>query len=226
MIEVYQSAQPSYIVSDVLPATIKKINSFVSLPVGWHYGSGTAPSAGTIKVATSMHNFFVQVGLTATDAFPGINGEIMVTAYKENYYVECLIEANGNYSVIGEENKKEFAEVYNVNESKALDTLVNVVGTICNTSGFYTHGIMTLDETNSKALPFAIHLMAVVLPSSNAVASTGKVSGTVGTSGSFTGPSRQNRQSSGNFPVQSSQMDIHWNGTTPTGMNVTSSSAA
>src|ERR1039458_7833127 len=117
------SARSEVVVGVPTPATVKKIQGFSYLQEGWHYGNGTPPTDLIIGQAISVNNLFIQVGLTTTNAFPGVDGEIMVTAYKDEYYIECIVEKNGNYSITAEEKQVEFENKQNVAEKEAIGTI-------------------------------------------------------------------------------------------------------
>jgi len=79
--------------------TDEKIRSFGRMPVGWHYGKGVPARGDIIRVAREYLWHFLMMGYQETDAFPGVDGEIMVTAYRGDYCTEITIEADGTYSV-------------------------------------------------------------------------------------------------------------------------------
>lgn len=100
-----QTANPivwlSYASAEVTPVThtAAKIKSFGSLPDGWHYGDGgSAPSVIVRKALNRLYQFLM-VGFFETDAFPGPNGQIMVTAYRGRHCIEVTVEADGTFTV-------------------------------------------------------------------------------------------------------------------------------
>jgi hypothetical protein len=88
-------------------ATAEKVLSFGSLRPGWHYGEGVAPKQKAIEAALTIFWQFYFAGFEDTDAFPGIDGEIMVTAYHGDHYLEVLVETDGtmnfSYEFAGED---------------------------------------------------------------------------------------------------------------------------
>lgn len=74
--------------------TEKKIKSFLGKPVGWHYGQGGPPSARRVAMALAYLSVLDALNLRQTDAFPGIDGEIMIRAYKDSTYFSLSIETN------------------------------------------------------------------------------------------------------------------------------------
>lgn len=130
--------------------TISKIESFARLDNGWHYGRGIAADRSTIDRAISVFNQYIQIGFLRTDAFPGVDGEIMVTGYKDIFYVECTVAADGSYSVVGEQNNEVIAEAYGIGLSVATETITAVAKqtwTIFNSS---IQNTMTIPKTNLK----------------------------------------------------------------------------
>lgn len=77
--------------------TEQKIRSFRSLSPGWHYGSGVAPTNDMIAKAVQYEALYRLLGYPITDAFPGADGEIMVTAYHGDFYVELTLETDGSF---------------------------------------------------------------------------------------------------------------------------------
>jgi len=88
--------------SDFVSATAVKIESFRSLPVGWHYGEGGPLSVDVVKKALRIDGFYRQLGFTTTDAFPGANGELMITAYRGPHCIETIVSTDLRYSVTHE----------------------------------------------------------------------------------------------------------------------------
>ena len=75
--------------------TSRKIQSFMDLPVGWHYGEGQ-PCAPSIRdAALQTHAFLLGLGFAETDAFPGIDGGLLLTIYHAAHYFELRFENDG-----------------------------------------------------------------------------------------------------------------------------------
>ncbi len=87
--------------------TVNKIQGFSNLPRGWYYGEGEAPSKDAINLALKLNEQAFANGFNKTDAFPGINGEIQVTAYFDLFFIEMTIERNEEISYLFEFNKEE-----------------------------------------------------------------------------------------------------------------------
>src|ERR1700733_11173864 len=80
----------------VTSETAEKIESFRFLPTGWHFGEGGPADEIAIASAEEMLGVFIQNGVVDTGAFPGVAGEVMVTAYIDSHYVEAIAETDGS----------------------------------------------------------------------------------------------------------------------------------
>jgi hypothetical protein len=139
-------------------STREKIAGFARLPDGWHYGSGSAPSDKVIQVARDLHDVLVSFGATVTDAFPGAEGEIIVTAYEGDRYVEVIVEADLTASIIYENPTLPTAHHKRLELREARDLLIRIAGAIWNTSDYSTRNTMT----RGSAASLASHLGTLV----------------------------------------------------------------
>ncbi|WP_419728223.1 hypothetical protein [Lichenicola sp.] len=87
--------------------TIQKLEGFSNLPVGWNYGAGVAPTRRAIALATAFVSIYQNCGFPTTDAFPGTDGEIMITAYEGDHYVEITLETDGKIRFVYEVENEE-----------------------------------------------------------------------------------------------------------------------
>lgn len=141
--------------------TLHKIKSFQGLENGWHFGEGRGPNQDTIslakKIVSKLHlAFFCKV-----DAFPGIWGEIQVTAYPEGNFIEINILPNGSLEL--------FIEDKNQNEilgSEGLDfeTLFNKINLfkqqgLWKSFVYFPQNISTKIYPDSQVLPSGILLV-------------------------------------------------------------------
>jgi len=106
--------------------TEKKITSFKDLPVGWHYGSGVPPSDKALTLASRLNSCAGIMGFEATDAFPSIDGEIMLTVYDGDIYLEFFIEVDGSINYIREQGDKEVDSEEKISLLQAINYIVNI----------------------------------------------------------------------------------------------------
>ena len=59
----------------------RRIEELGKLQNGLPFGSGTAPSAGTLAIATQVASKAMSLGFSELDAFPGRNGEVTIAIY-------------------------------------------------------------------------------------------------------------------------------------------------
>jgi hypothetical protein len=191
--------------------TMMKIQSFENLALGWNYGEGGPIDPSVIRGAISILLKFSLTGLTDTDAFPGINGEVMVTAYERDHYLEAIVESNGSISVTYDVNDVEKFSKERMEPEEALTKLQDLAGQIWNTSDFYIRTIstLTLDKTGSRVWPSETLLAEVEHPLSNALASRQPMSGFATTYDTITPHGLQaNHPFFGNLTKASSLQDI------------------
>jgi hypothetical protein len=91
----------SWAAFEALPSrTLTKIDSFASLPVGWDYGDGVPASVNTVSLARGIFYELTQLGFTRTEAFPGTDGGIQVTAYEgDSQYIIVIVKPSGKISL-------------------------------------------------------------------------------------------------------------------------------
>jgi hypothetical protein len=110
--------------------TANKIRSLRAFEDGWHYGSGAAPSEETVAECIRIHSTMIAIGLRETDAFPGIDGEILLTAYYGLHYIEVLVEIDGLVTITREINDAVISRKADLNEASCREELVRVAGDI------------------------------------------------------------------------------------------------
>lgn len=109
--------------SDFVSATAAKVQSFKSLPLGWHYGQGGPLSVDVANRALQIDSYYRQLGFSTTDAFPGADGEIMLTAYRGSHCIETIISTDLRYSVTHERDDTELSAAPDVDEIAAKQTI-------------------------------------------------------------------------------------------------------
>jgi hypothetical protein len=146
--------------AQVQNGTTNKIRSFADLPNGWHFGAGRPPSAAMISKALGWHDKLRRVGFADTDAFPGANGEIMVTGYEGSHYVEILLETDATVSLVYERDGVEVICLDHAAPDKISETIEGIAGKIWTTLGYSIQNISTANLTNLKASPSKYTAMA------------------------------------------------------------------
>jgi hypothetical protein len=139
--------------SPVQNDTANKIRSFADLPDGWHFGAGRSASALMISRALGWQDKLRRFGFAITGAFPGANGEIMVTGYEGVHYVEILLETDATVSLVYERGGDEIICLDHASPDQVLAKVEGIAGQIWSTSGYFIQNISTANLTNLKASP-------------------------------------------------------------------------
>lgn len=122
-------------VSDLVSGTSQKIASFVSLPVGWHYGQGGPLSDIAINKALQIDSYYRRLGFTATNAFPGADGELMITAYRGQHCIETVISRDLRYSVMYERDDIEISATLDEDDAATKRKIKRIRGEIWRSLG-------------------------------------------------------------------------------------------
>ncbi|HEX3864614.1 MAG TPA: hypothetical protein VHY35_23255 [Stellaceae bacterium] len=110
--------------------TVGKIRSFSDLVQGWHYGTGSAPSSEVIEESLRIHSAIISLGFGETDAFPGIDGEVLIAAYFDLHYIDVLIEENGLITLTYEFDDAVVSSESDLTEVECRKELSKVAGKI------------------------------------------------------------------------------------------------
>ncbi|MBC8180359.1 hypothetical protein H8E88_04465 [candidate division KSB1 bacterium] len=129
--------------------TIKKILGFGKREHGWHFGEGVPPSKDIIGKALLIVKKAIKADLD-TDAFPGVNGEIMVTIYHKNDYLEFTVEVDGKVTLVHERGEEEISYKEGLEISNALREMKNIGKYLWNISEAFTKTITIRDLCDSK----------------------------------------------------------------------------
>lgn len=82
--------------------TEKKLMEFKTLPYGWNYGQGEPIKESVYEIAVKLIRYINELGITNTDVFPGNDGDVCITGYHFDHYLEVNIEIDLNMSVCRE----------------------------------------------------------------------------------------------------------------------------
>jgi hypothetical protein len=131
-----------------MKATKEKIESFLALPVGWHYGAGRAPSRDAIKNAQEWLTRLSQWGLWNVDAFPGADGEIMLSAYRDDESFELVLEPDNTVSFYHEKDDRTITSLPHKGPIDVENAIIEAAGAQWSTFDFFTRGISTQGRTD------------------------------------------------------------------------------
>ena len=128
----------------------QKIYSFLLFKPGWHFGEGVAPSHEVAEHALAIVEQASFYGLD-TDAFPGIDGEIMVTVYHDNDYLEFTTESDTTVTFVHERKKRQISYKEQLPLNVALDEIRRIGEKLWNISDLFTKNILIPKDRSSRA---------------------------------------------------------------------------
>jgi hypothetical protein len=132
--------------------TGEKILDFSEIEDGWHFGEGISISSKAIRDASRLYDVLIEYGFYETDAFPGLAGEVRVTAYWNDYYFEFTRERDGRWSFIEEIGgiEQEQAEQHSLTSSQAHKIVEEIAQSIWNTFATSPEFIGTPEKTDFR----------------------------------------------------------------------------
>ncbi len=126
-----------------VPRASAKLNSFRSLPKGWHYGQGDAIANDVLTNAEKVVRYLVMSGFSRTDAFPGVGGEVQVTGYNGGNFLSVDVNTDGSFDVRHEADGRECCYEDGVVWPDVKDAINKVAIEIWGTSALSTLGTGT-----------------------------------------------------------------------------------
>ncbi|MCK7581734.1 MAG: ATP-binding protein [Chromatiales bacterium] len=103
--------------SNLSAPTLLKLDDFKAFDAGWCYGDGLKFPDEVILLSKQVIIDLIKNGFNKTDVFPGLSGEIRVTAYVRNHYLEFTVENNREITFLYEVNDNEIEYI----EALSLD---------------------------------------------------------------------------------------------------------
>jgi hypothetical protein len=85
----------------------EQLVSFATLPEGWHYGQGKAPSFATIIQGLRIIASLRSEGVSTFEVFPAVGGEVMISAYGGDMNVDITTSDIGRVTYVIEQNETE-----------------------------------------------------------------------------------------------------------------------
>ena len=104
--------------------TKRKILSFAELPIGWHYGSGVAATHEAIAAALEIPSLLADAGADAIEAFPDVDGGVLVSGYHDKQTLDVLCDKVGAMTMVYERDDNTMEDPHSV----SLDQLREYLG--------------------------------------------------------------------------------------------------
>ena len=78
---------------------LHRILSFLELRDGWHYGEGRGATRPAVDLAIRIKDLLTSFDLEEIEAFPDVNGGILVSGYCDDDIFEIFCGADGNLEI-------------------------------------------------------------------------------------------------------------------------------
>lgn len=133
--------------------TLRKIRNFESLPEGWHYGEGVPASQEYINTAEAILDTARRLGFSLFDAFPGVDGQIQLTIYDQEKYIEITLESDETITLIYEIDRCEILCRESLSVFDMATLLEEIALGLWDSSESFIQHTLTSLEMNLKACP-------------------------------------------------------------------------
>lgn len=153
-------------------ATAKKIVSFARLPKGWHYGKGSPSSEHAMAAALTVLGQLALMGFHDTDAFPGIDGAVQVTAYDRHDFYEYNVSLDGTITVVHDRGDTNISYDARLSLTETLQKIEYLAFEKCEQPDLSTPSTLTASGEDFQVKPSIIPQTDQVYPLSTANAST------------------------------------------------------
>lgn len=142
---------------DISRITEEKIKSFAELPSDWFYGVETPGyTPEVINSLICINKEAIRKGFYETDAFPGTNGELMITVCHDTHYLEFIVEADVSISYYHEVENTVIDTQEDMTIDQALIHLDELRKATWNLSEYSTDNIIIEEESVLQASHSAI----------------------------------------------------------------------
>jgi hypothetical protein len=160
----------TYFTTESSNETSQKISNFQNYPAGWNYGEGDRFGGAEVERALYIQRLFVQNGFPATDAFPGLAGQIVVTAYKDEYFLQFVVEPQKLATFTAQKGNQLLKRLYHVRQADAISSFVEVLRDVWSISDSSTSKSTTTPGSTRSTLLRLNTPQATEYPSFAAVA--------------------------------------------------------
>ena len=99
------------------------IQSFSSLPEGWHYGSGQGTTKEATNLALDICKLLMKYNANELGAFPDVEGGILVTGYNNDHTIEIFCKPDRLLDLLHETDDSVISEFSDLKYSEIEDYL-------------------------------------------------------------------------------------------------------
>lgn len=113
----------------------EKINGFGRLNEGWHFGEGVPATEDNVRDALSILKSGVAHGLWRVNAFPGVEGSVLVSFKHGEDLIEIEVE-NGAATCTHERGREEISFDESITVGEATEKLIGIAKQLCTFAPF------------------------------------------------------------------------------------------
>ena len=133
------------------------IRSFSNLPAGWHYGSGVGADPYAVDVALSITSLLIDHRARNIEAFPDLDGGILVCGYHKQDTLEILCRPGGRINYVHEINDELANERENVSQRQVEEYLGELEWRQRSSFVSYTQNITAERKDDLQVWPSKFH---------------------------------------------------------------------
>ncbi|MBF0283979.1 MAG: hypothetical protein HQL51_05925 [Magnetococcales bacterium] len=104
---------------------LTKLKEFEHLTDGWCHGEGVAIERDVLISAGDLLASMARGGFDSTDVFPGLSGEVRVTAYHKKHYLEFTIELPEDITFLHEFEQQEMVWLEHLSQDQAFSLVLD-----------------------------------------------------------------------------------------------------
>ena len=147
------------------PAAVEaRIMNFTSLEKGWHYGRGAVPSMELATFALRVVSQLRSLGISKFEAFPTVDGEILVSAYQGDVCIDALVTAAQAINLVVERGGEEVFARDQMSSSELIET-IGGKGWLSDASlDWYIPAIIVMNSNASSHWPSMPPMMTTAFP--------------------------------------------------------------
>lgn len=132
-----------------------KLIGFAFLPNGWHFNEGVPAKEQTLRTALILLGDLEKAGFTRTDAYPGADGSVMVSAYESSDSYDFSIRPSGAITVTHDRGDEELFYQEKMTEEEVREKIKEFGLSTCHTPDYLILGTTIAVTTgNLRATPF------------------------------------------------------------------------
>lgn len=131
-----------------LSNTIKKVENFANLAIGWRFGKGLPIDFGKIETAKDLLEVGDAQGIKRFNAFAGDEGELMISFYYLDKTIDLTLNNDGSITFAEDVEDEQIDFIPNLNYDDAIEKICQFAQ---NTQEPFTQMTMTLKKEDLRA---------------------------------------------------------------------------